>query len=95
MLDSNPQNMCHMEGSNHTHGLFTLGVVVVYFLWFYFHRKGIINVNHPTLTITTMTSTTLGTHQPPFSMLVTSLEMVVHAHFASLESFKVKVRGES
>lgn len=26
MLHSNPQNMCHMEGSNHTQGLFTLGV---------------------------------------------------------------------
>jgi hypothetical protein len=54
-------------------------VVVVYFLWFYFHRKGIMNPNHNYAQL-----------QQPYaeSPWSTTLGVVVHAHVASLETFR-------
>ena len=67
-------------------GSFALGVVVVvvlvYFLWFYFHEEGMINVNR---------DYTLP-QQLHYSAWLTILES--DCSCASLESFKIMVQGE-
>lgn len=74
---------------SNTSRVVTLGVVVVvvtvvdYFLWFYFHGKGILNVIHNH-------NHTLP-HQPHHSVWLTTLTVVVQAHAAPLKRFKAKV----
>jgi hypothetical protein len=60
-------------------------VLVVYFLWFYFHGKYIIKANHMRIAFT------LSIH---YSSWINTFEVIVHVDKVSLESLKLaKVKG--
>jgi hypothetical protein len=68
-------------------GMRVMVVVVVCFLWFVFHGKGIMNANYPHHHVLPI--------GPPYSMWLSILGIIVHVHVASAKSVKAKVHGES